>query len=134
MRQQMRVVYERCCGARWLFGKSGRAATNWLAETTKWSPSNGMSSSASRISDLVRNFTERVLLGLGKGFFVAFAIDRDEVNYIFFLRVEINYTGSTTPADSGTGKCHTGFPKINFGMALSHLEAWESASNGVWPV
>jgi hypothetical protein len=72
----------------------------------------------------VRNFPEHLLLGLGKGFFGTFAIDRDEVNY----------TGSTTPADSGTGKCHTGFPKINFGMALSHLEAWESASNGVWPV
>ena len=61
-----------------------------------------MSSSVSRISDLVRNFPERVLLGLGKRFFGTFAKDRDKVKY----------TVSTTPADSGTGNAMRAFQKL----------------------
>ena len=89
------------------------ASAKRLAADTKSAPSKGIASSASRISDLVRNFPECVLLGLCERGFGAFAIDFYKMNFVFFRKVEINHARPAALANSRARKCHACFSEAS---------------------
>ncbi|MFM8364912.1 MAG: hypothetical protein ACKOAS_07140 [Verrucomicrobiota bacterium] len=98
------------------------ASANRLAADTKSAPSNGIASSAFKISDLVRNFPKRVLFGLCERGFGAFSIDFNKMNCVFFGKVEINHARPAALADSCAWKCHARFAETSTSAKDSPLQ------------